>query len=260
MRIALVSSNSFYDYGGIQNHIIGLYKYLKSKGHYVKIIAPRYKNEKKLNEDFIFFGKSKKINANASIAELSLINKKYNTNFLYKEKFDIIHFHNPGIFITTEILSKSNSKNIITFHLLPDASFIYKILRYFLKYIKKIEIIKKIDGIIFVSSPLKKYLSRYFSCKKTIIPNGIDLKQFKIKEKIEKYNDDKINLLFVGRLEKRKGLIYLLKAFEKLKYKYNIRLLIVGTGNLEKKYRNYVKKNKINDVIFVGKVSNKIKI
>ncbi|MBU5688200.1 MAG: glycosyltransferase family 4 protein [Candidatus Aenigmarchaeota archaeon] len=46
----------------------------------------------------------------------------------------------------------------------------------------------------------------------------------------------------------------------KLKYKYNIRLLIVGTGNLEKKYRNYVKKNKINDVVFVGKVSNKNKI
>ncbi|MEM5799624.1 MAG: glycosyltransferase family 4 protein [Candidatus Aenigmatarchaeota archaeon] len=261
LRIALVSSNSFYNHGGIQNHIIGLYNYLKSKGHYVKIIAPKYKNERRLNKDFIFFGECRKINANASLADISLINKNYNAKkILDREKFDIIHFHNPGIFITTEILSKSNSKNIITFHFLPDASFIFKILKFFLKYIKKIKIVKKIDGIIFVSKPLKKYISNYFSCKKTIIPNGIDLTKFKLKSLIKKYKDDKINLLFLGRFEKRKGLIYLIKAFEILKKKYNIRLLIVGTGNLKKKYKKYVRSKKIDDVVFVGKVSDKTKI
>jgi glycosyltransferase involved in cell wall biosynthesis len=60
MRIALVSSNSFHYPGGIQNHIMGLYKYLKKRGHYVKIISPKYDSEERLCDDVIFFGKAKK--------------------------------------------------------------------------------------------------------------------------------------------------------------------------------------------------------
>ncbi len=261
MRIALISSNSFYCYGGIQNHILGLYKYLKSKGHYVKIIAPRYKNEKRINDDFIFFGYSKKISANASLSDISFLPKKHKAEtLLKKEKFDIIHFHNPGIFVSIDIIKKSNSKNIITFHVMPDASIIYKLLKIFLKILKNFHLFKKINGIIFVSKPLRKYISPYFKCKKVVIPNGIDLSLFENTEKIKKYQDGKINLLFLGRIEKRKGLIYLIKAYEKIKKNYNIRLIVVGSGNLEEKCKKYVNKNKIKDIVFVGSVNDKEKV
>ena len=262
MRIALVSSNSFYHPGGIQNHVIGLYKYLKKKGHYVKIISPKYHGEKRLCEDAIFFGKAKRISINASLSDLSIISKEFKAEeILEKEKFDIIHFHNPGLFITTELLLKSRSKNVITFHVLPDASFFYKGLKIFLRHLNKIKIIKKIDGIIIVSKPLRKYISKYFNCKKKVIPNGIDLGAFASRDAFNEYKDGKINLLFLGRIEKRKGLIYLIKAFEILKKRHiNLRLIIVGSGNLEKKCKKYVEKKRIKDVVFVGNISEEDKI
>jgi len=262
VRIALVSSNSFKYPGGVQNHVLGLYRYLKKRGHYVKIISPMYSDEKKICEDVIFFGRAKKINFNASLTDLSIITKEFNAKeILERENFDIIHFHNPGLFITSEILSKSTSKNIITFHALPDASILYLGLKVFMKYIKKIKLINKIDGIIIVSKPLKKYISKYFDCKKSVIPNGIDLEIFKNSGRLPLYQDGKINILFLGRIEKRKGLIYLIKAYEILKKKHkNIRLIVIGSGNLEEKCKNYVKKRKIEDVIFVGSVNEEEKV
>lgn len=90
--------------------------------------------------------------------------------------------------------------------------------------------------------------------KRTIIPNGIDLNEFNPNaKKVEKFCDRKLNILFVGRIEKRKGLIYAIKAYELLKRKHqDIRLVVVGEGPLEDECREYVAKNKIEDVCFEG--------
>jgi phosphatidylinositol alpha-mannosyltransferase len=51
---------------------------------------------------------------------------------------------------------------------------------------------------------------------------------------LEKFGKDKINILFLGRIEERKGLIYLLKAYKLLQEKYdNLRLIVVGDGLLK---------------------------
>ena len=62
-----------------------------------------------------------------------------------------------------------------------------------------------------------------------------------------------VNLLFVGRLEKRKGLIYLLRAYKILEKKFdNIRLIIVGKGPLERSCRAFVQANRLKRVYFEG--------
>lgn len=74
---------------------------------------------------------------------------------------------------------------------------------------------------------------------------------------IDKFCDGKLNILFTGRLEKRKGVNYLLKAYRRVKEEIpNSRLLIVGPGTrLRKKYEKYVRKNGLSDVVFTGHVS-----
>ena len=74
---------------------------------------------------------------------------------------------------------------------------------------------------------------------------------------IEQYCDGKLNIVFMGRLEFRKGVNYLLKAFLELKSQMpDIRLLICGPGTrLRKRYENWVRKNRISDVVFTGMLS-----
>ncbi|GAI58499.1 unnamed protein product, partial [marine sediment metagenome] len=74
---------------------------------------------------------------------------------------------------------------------------------------------------------------------------------------IDEFCDGKLNILFVGRLEKRKGLNYLLEAYKRVKRQIpNSRLIIVGPGTrLRKKYEKHVNHNSLKDVVFVGYVS-----
>src|SRR5256712_7370177 len=63
------------------------------------------------------------------------------------------------------------------------------------------------------------------------------------------------NLLFVGRLEYRKGLGYLLRAFARLKRHYpTLRLIIVGDGPLGRCYGNFLARKQLDDVVMAGYV------
>ena len=54
---------------------------------------------------------------------------------------------------------------------------------------------------------------RYFAGSYAIIPNGVDLEVFNESvAPIERYADGRPTILFVGRLEKRKGLAYLIRT------------------------------------------------
>jgi glycosyltransferase involved in cell wall biosynthesis len=62
-------------------------------------------------------------------------------------------------------------------------------------------------------------------------------------------------ILYVGRLIERKGVIYLLKAYEKLNLD-NVELIIVGSGDEEEKLKGYVKEKNLKNVTFTGKINN----
>ncbi len=117
-------------------------------------------------------------------------------------------------------------------------------------------IIPRFDGIIVPSKPVLSQISPIkYNCPKEIIPNGVNINFFNLRgPKINKFQDAnqrtqsktiKLNILFIGRIEKRKGLIYLLKAFRILRKKYrNLRLIIVGEGQRKRKMESFVKKHK----------------
>lgn len=97
--------------------------------------------------------------------------------------------------------------------------------------------------------------------KINIIYNGIKIneveKELKDKSNIrEEFNiDDEITLIAnIGRLTEQKGHKYLLKAVSYMRREiHNFKVLIVGTGELEKNLKEIVKQNKLKDyVIFTG--------
>lgn len=133
----------------------------------------------------------------------------------------------------------------------------YLLDKFILRHLSK-KIWKKAAIVVALSNDLVKLAKQSDPKQKIlVIYNGIDTYEFKPDKNILE-QEKTFNILFVGRLIERKGLIYLLKAFGNLcKIYANIRLYVVGDGPLRKTYENFVKDNKIKEKIsFFGIVNH----
>lgn len=259
MKIGLISCHSFAQPGGVKNHILGLHGEFKKKGIKSKIIAPRRFQTEDYGKDVILLGTSFPLKFAGTQADFDInFNPIALDKALKKEKFDILHFHNFGFPSAIQVLERSKALNILTFHANLEASSLFKMAPGLFYFFNKIAD-WKIDGIIGVA-PLNLEVFKEFSGPKIVIPNGVDVKKFNPNvPKIKKFLDpEKINILFVGRIEERKGLIYLLHSYQILSKKYsNLRLIIVGDGPLKEECENFVKERNLKDVHFEGERDGK---
>jgi phosphatidylinositol alpha-mannosyltransferase len=259
MKIALVSPYDFSYPGGVVNHISNLEYYFTRMGHIVKIIAPASSPVDGYGDRFIAIGKPRPVPTSGSIARItiSLTLKNKVEEVLEKEKFDIIHLHEPlAPTLCTTVLRLSRTVNIGTFHATES--------RPSYRWTKPLFVdglyqkwFNKLHGRIAVSRPAADFINKHFPSTYDIIPNGIDVSHFSPEvAPLPEYQDGKFNILFVGRLEKRKGLEYLLKAYRLIKPDHpDIRLIVVGPGTrLRGKYEDMVSEAGLQDVIFTGGV------
>lgn len=262
MRVALITFHTFSQPGGVKRHVLGLLKELKKRDIYAKIIVPRRKRAEFYGKDVILLGTSLPLIAGGTQTEINVnFNPLAIEQVLKKERFDILHFHNFTLPSAWQILEKSKALNILTIHANIERLKQFPGIQIFLYLCKKLSQ-WKINGAIGVA-PLNFHLVKDFKGPRAVIPNGIDLEEFNPKvPKIKNFLDNKINILFLGRIEERKGLIYLLKAFKILTQKLghdwvssNLRLIVAGDGPLKEKCQNWVKENKLKNVIFEGKIN-----
>jgi len=259
MKIALISPYDFAYPGGVTNHISALERHFTRMGHEVKVIAPASKAVSTFGDRFIPIGKPRPIPSSGSITRITISLRLASTikAVLKEEKFDLIHLHEPFMpMLCSAVLRFSDAVNIGTFHAChgsPGYNFGRPISTMMLKRRRR-----KLDGKIAVSKPAMDYARKYVPGYYNIIPNGIDLEHFTPSvSPIDRFCDGKLNVLFVGRLEKRKGVNYLLKAYQQVKREIpNSRLIIVGPGTrLRKKYEKQVVRSGLEDVVFVGYVA-----
>jgi len=257
MKIGFISFHSFSNPGGVKSHILGLSREFNKMGIETKIIVPRRHVFENYGKDVILLGTSIPINIAGTQGDLCFNFNPFAINkVLKKEKFDVLHFHNFVVPSGWQILDRSKCLNILTFHANLDA--VGNMMRsfYFTNRLFK-ELGEKMDGVIGVAD-LNLEPFKDLQKPKLVIPNGIDLKEFHPKyPKVKRFVDKKINILFVGRIEERKGLIYLLEAYNLLKPTYNnIRLIIVGDGHLKQNCLDYARQNHLKDVHFEGLKNN----
>jgi len=258
MKIALVSPYDFAFPGGVTNHISSLEYYLTLMGHEVKVIAPASKDVPGFGDRFIPIGKPRPVPASGSICRVTIspwLSSKVKA-VLDAEKFDIIHLHEPLMpMLCTTVLRLSQTANVGTFHAHGGRlgyNFGKPLSTFFLK-----RWFRKLNGRIAVSRPAMEFANKHLPGNYTIIPNGVDLEHFSPDVlPVDEFCDGKVNILFVGRLEKRKGLNYLLEAYRQAKREVpNSRLIVVGPGTrLRRKYEKQVVQKDIKDVVFVGHV------
>lgn len=114
--------------------------------------------------------------------------------------------------------------------------------------------IKRMNKIVAVSKYMKECLTERLSIGDEKISVSYMLKPHWIKKVKVGKKGKKYRLLFLGRLDKAKGIELLLESFGSFKQK-NIELLIAGNSNLNH-YRNFVKNLGIKNVVFLGRVSH----
>lgn len=259
MKIAQVCPYDFSRPGGVKSHILSLSKYLTKVGHEVKIIAPNINSESVNEPNVYFFGKNRSLNIGGTKIDLNVAlgeEKKALKDFLKKEQFDIIHYHtiwNP--LLPFQIRKYAKSKHIATFHDTPKNLFIGK---WIMPLVAR-WVFAFLDGIISVSNTQSDFIKRFSKRKIRIIPNGIDLEEIQNQPKVRK-DPATFQLLFLGRLEPRKGVMHALQAFRELKMTYqNMKLIIAGDGDDRKMVEEYIEEYDLRDVEMKGFVDEATK-
>jgi glycosyltransferase involved in cell wall biosynthesis len=164
----------------------------------------------------------------------------------YSERYDVVHAHSyhalPALYAAQ---SKRNNKMIFTSHYHGSGhSWFRKLLHVPYKYFGN-RILQKADRIICVSKYEKTLLRSRFNVDENrvfVIPNGVSLEEFRFPK--EKDEENRV-ILYVGRLEKYKGIHYLIKVLKKLDY--DVILEIVGKGPYKKKLVALAEKQGVTD-------------
>ncbi|MEK7634178.1 MAG: glycosyltransferase family 4 protein [Patescibacteria group bacterium] len=255
LKIAMFFSSDPSAAGGVQEHIYNLSKILDSFGHKIDVYGPEKNILQYLNYSSI--SKSIKIpipNGGWSNITIERKNNKLLINKINKKNYDIIHIHEPYIpFVGWEIMKKTQSKKVATFHSAWEKNSIINFINPFIILFQD-TFSTNFSGAIFVSKIVKKRWQELTGKKinQEIIHNGVD----KMFNPVKKQITSDFKILFLGRLVEKKGPKFLLKAFSKVIKKFpSTELTFVGKGPIKKSLEKYVKgKNLRKNVTFEGEI------
>src|SRR5262245_44047999 len=233
MKIALVSPYDFPYPGGVTEHTIALADELRAQGHETHLLVACSGYQGKIYPNIrAVTHRVSTIPIGGTVARVSLSPRNYVRikRILREENFDVIHLQEPLTpsitwWVLINAWSLPNTPIIGTFHAYHEQpNWFYKQGRPIFSLL-----FTRLDRLIAVSKAAQDFAHQMFPGKYQVIPNGIDLKRFGRVSEGTTGSDRKLNILFVGRLDKRKGFPYLLEAFIKIKPDYpNLQLSVVG--------------------------------
>jgi phosphatidylinositol alpha-mannosyltransferase len=261
MKIGLVCPYDFFRHGAVQKLVILLDEELTSRGHDVRIITPRPRNYRGPTPPrMIFVGRSAKwntpINTTLEVGmsfELSGLEE-----MLEEEDFDVIHVHEPEVpVIGAQISARAVAPIVATFHATHPQNTVGKTIELFrVPYARSI--FKNIAAMTAVSETAARFVRDWSGQDVQIVPNYIDLKFY---GSAKEHRRNPHTILYVGRLEKRKGVKFLLHAFADLAERDDkVKLVIAGDGSERDKLEDWVRDYEVPRVSFLGAVSEKKKL
>ncbi|MBU1149316.1 glycosyltransferase family 4 protein [Patescibacteria group bacterium] len=259
MKIGIVTPYYYPVLGGVTEHVYYSYQELKKLGHQVTIITSNFMGEnydrgarvirvgRNIPLPIPMNGSFPKINLGPDVGNrLKKISKQ--------EKFDLVHIHSPLAPVLPFVALKmiKGIPKVGTFHTYGRQSMLYQLFREPIKFFDR-----ELNGRIAVSKAAKEFISQYFPGDYKIIPNGVDVNRFHPEvESANQLADGCFNILFVGRMDPRKGLNYLISAFPLIKKQIkNARLIVAGGGRLNRVYKSQAELPGPQDIVFTGRVS-----
>lgn len=251
--LQIISGN---DNGGGGNHVLNLAYYSKNKFHCtigVIGMGPLYDKAKEKGIDVVQFQNKSFYNGEV-------------LSYIKENNIDIINFHGAkAFFLHCFFRNKLDIPSAATVHSDYKKDFLNSKFKYMFFTPLSIKGIKSFRYHICVSKYIKRLLENdRFESEKFLVNNGIDYEGIKVTESKnevrEKYGIDDGDFVYVNvaRMHPIKNHLSLIEAFNKLKKeKEDIKLILVGDGELEEKLKERVKELRLEQcIIFTGFSNN----
>jgi phosphatidylinositol alpha-mannosyltransferase len=228
--------------GGVQAHILSLGEALAGRGHDVTVIAPGPAPHS-ARPDCWYVGGRRTIGFSGTRFEVSYVGRDERHALqkrLARWQPDIVHFHTiwtPAM--PMQLFASRRSACVATFHDTPPDTLSGAVLRVLFGVMSR-WFLNRLDGAVAVSQAPARHLSPgRRGVQPEILPPATDLSPFVSARKSDENGvDTPFQVLFVGRLEQRKGITCLLAAWRLLLDRENqaearpLQLVIAGDGPL----------------------------
>lgn len=266
LKIGIVVPYYMHRFGGVQTLVRMLRDELVDRDHEVVIIAPRpwtSANRQATPPGVALFGVSAEVNFKVPFGTtlpVATSSRETIAKFLDDQDFDVLNIHEPWMPpFSYQIVKEAKCPIVGTTHARWPRSWVNQSLekarkRYFY------QVLQKLDRITAVSTVAARNVTDVDpDWPVEIIPNAIDLADYRRRIRAAKTKSEPY-ILFLNRLEKRKGPAFLLSAYrvylDRFKPDPAPRLVIAGNGPQRQALEILAKELKIASKIqFLGGVS-----
>jgi len=229
LKICIVVPYDLAEEGGVKRNAIHVAEVLRAMGDEVTLVGPLSRGAPDLGVHG--FGGVVNVSANGASNRMALLTPPWSVRrFFRAHSFDVVHIHEPLVPVLPyyALWSSPPSAHVCTFHMYAeDESPAWGVAR---RAVAR-AVFASFERGIAVSRPAAEHAGRTWRRPLTVIPNGVPTATYRPPE-TNGSADGALRLLFVGNWrDRRKGLPYLLEAYDRLRADgVSVALDVVGEG------------------------------
>lgn len=236
MRLLQVCPYDLTRPGGVQRHVLDLSAALAEAGHPVTIIAPKAGATAGDGVSLRTLGRSRSWGLHGTRFELTWASPAELREALAHIRtmgFDVAHFHTPWTPLMPwqllRGLADTVPRMVATFHDTPPPTLSGRVLRAAFSTMSR-RLSARLQAMVGVSESSAAHLRPGVGCPLILLPPCIDLRPC-LALPAPDLERSAPTVLFVGRLEPRKGVLLLIEAFDRVRQRHpEARLVICGDG------------------------------
>lgn len=259
MKIGFVVDDTLDKPDGVQQYVLALGRWFASQGHEVHYLAGESRRTDIPNIHSMSRNISVRFNGNRLAIPLPTP-KRVIQRLLDQEDFDVLHVQTPhSPFMAQRVVCAASTQTAIiaTFHILLHNSLAARLNSVLGRVLRPS--LRRMDAIVAVSEAAKIFADKSFKITTSVIPNTIDLQPFFGSRPMDTYADMR-TIVYLNRLEPRKGCTYLLQAINELVHVLHeptpFRVVICGKGSQAEGLRRFVSEHGLESwVTFTGFVT-----
>lgn len=260
LKIGFVLDDGLDNPDGVQQYILALGDWFKAQGHEVSYLVGHTTRTDIEGVHSMSRNMKVRFNGNRLSMPLPTSSRKLRRFLKDEQRFDVLHIQVPySPFMAHRLIMAADDRTAVigTFHVAPNywlSTWGNHALGIWLR-----RSLKRFDRMLSVSQTAKDFARSTFRIDSEILPNVINYARFHDAKPLDRYRDDRLTVLFLGRLVPRKGSVQLLKAVAKLAAEPGVpefRVLICGSGPLEGELKKLIRTHGLeNKVELAGFVS-----